>query len=35
LADLGLPTAIIQEGGYATAELGQNVVSVLTGFENA
>ncbi|MCF8479602.1 MAG: histone deacetylase family protein [Rhodospirillum sp.] len=35
LAGLGLPTAIIQEGGYATAELGENVVAVLRGFEAA
>ena len=31
---LGLPSVIILEGGYATAELGTNVVNVLQGFES-
>ena len=34
LAGLGLPTAIVQEGGYLCAELGQNLAAFLTGFEN-
>lgn len=29
---LGLPTLIVQEGGYFTADLGANVVSLLHGF---
>lgn len=33
LKKLGLPTALILEGGYATAELGVNAANVLTGFE--
>jgi len=33
LARLGLPTAFILEGGYAAAELGENAVCVLQGFE--
>lgn len=32
LARLGLPTAFILEGGYATAELGVNAANVLDGF---
>ncbi len=32
VAKLGLPTAIILEGGYAVDDLGRNVVSGLTGF---
>ncbi|ABC21977.1 histone deacetylase family protein [Rhodospirillum rubrum] len=35
LAGLGLPTLFVMEGGYATAELGKNVVGVLSGFEDA
>ena len=31
---LGLPTAIILEGGYAIDALGDNVVALLSGFEN-
>ena len=30
----GIPTLFVLEGGYAVAELGVNVVNVLTGFEN-
>lgn len=30
---LGLPTAIVQEGGYNTEELGLNVVTFLQGFK--
>jgi acetoin utilization deacetylase AcuC-like enzyme len=32
---LGLPTAFILEGGYATRELGVNAANVLDGFEGA
>ena len=35
LAAIGLPTVFVLEGGYATAELGDNVVGVLRGFEDA
>ncbi|WP_299559507.1 histone deacetylase family protein [uncultured Sulfitobacter sp.] len=33
LAELGLPTVIVQEGGYLCAELGDNLQSFLGGFE--
>lgn len=33
IAQLGLPTLFVQEGGYAIEALGQNVVSLLMGFE--
>ncbi len=33
LAQLGLPTVFVLEGGYAAAELGTNAVNVLEGFE--
>jgi len=32
---LGLPTLFVLEGGYAVADIGVNVVNVLTGFEGA
>lgn len=32
IASLSLPTVILQEGGYDTAYLGQNVASFLSGF---
>lgn len=32
LSDLGLPTIILQEGGYYTKDLGANVKSFLNGF---
>jgi acetoin utilization deacetylase AcuC-like enzyme len=32
VAELGLPTVFVQEGGYAVAELGPNVARVLEGF---
>lgn len=35
IAELGLPTALIQEGGYLAPELGDNLVSFLKGFEAA
>ena len=35
LAALKLPTLFVLEGGYAVAEIGDNVVSVLRGFEDA
>lgn len=33
IAQLGLPTLFVQEGGYAVAELGANIVALLSGFE--
>ncbi|KAB8140517.1 histone deacetylase family protein [Chloroflexia bacterium SDU3-3] len=33
IAQAGLPTLFVQEGGYAVAELGTNVVGLLAGFE--
>jgi len=33
IAALGLPTVLVQEGGYAVAEIGENVVSVLAAFD--
>ena len=33
LAALGLPTVLVQEGGYAVAEIGDNVVGVLAAFD--
>ena len=35
LATLGLPTVFVLEGGYAVAEIGDNVAAVLSGFEGA
>ncbi len=35
LAQLGLPTVLTLEGGYATAALGTNAVNVIDGFEAA
>ena len=35
LARLGLPTVLVQEGGYPCDELGTNLVSALAGFESA
>ncbi len=35
IAGLGLPVLFVQEGGYLSEELGQNLTSVLTGFQNA
>jgi acetoin utilization deacetylase AcuC-like enzyme len=32
LAEIGLPTVFILEGGYATQELGHNAVNVIEGF---
>ena len=32
LAGLGLPTVLVQEGGYAVAEIGANVAGVLDAF---
>ena len=32
LAELALPTVLVQEGGYAIAELGDNVAAVLAAF---
>jgi acetoin utilization deacetylase AcuC-like enzyme len=34
IAALGLPTAIIMEGGYANAALGENVVALLENFNS-
>ena len=33
IAQLGLPTLFVMEGGYAVAEIGTNTVNVLEGFE--
>jgi acetoin utilization deacetylase AcuC-like enzyme len=33
IAQLGLPTLFVMEGGYAVEEIGINAVGVLTGFE--
>lgn len=35
LADIGLPTVLVLEGGYATEALGANVVNVLNGFSGS
>ena len=35
LAKLDLPTLFVMEGGYAVAEIGENTVNVLEGFEDA
>ncbi len=35
IAALGLPTLLVLEGGYATAQLGSNAVAVLNGIEAA
>ena len=35
LAGFGLPTVLVQEGGYLCAELGDNLVAALGGFEGA
>ena len=32
LAELGVPTVLVQEGGYAVAEIGENVAGVLGAF---
>lgn len=34
LAGLGLPSVLVQEGGYPTEELGRNLVGFLEGFES-
>jgi len=33
IAALGLPTVLVQEGGYLSDDLGQNLVQFLSGFE--
>ncbi|MEO7106316.1 MAG: histone deacetylase family protein, partial [Rhodoferax sp.] len=35
LANMGLPTALVFEGGYAVAEVGVNAANVLEGFAGA
>ncbi|ASP32060.1 histone deacetylase family protein [Labrenzia sp. VG12] len=35
IARLGLPTLLVQEGGYLSEELGQNLTSFLKGFQDA
>jgi acetoin utilization deacetylase AcuC-like enzyme len=35
IGELGLPTVLIQEGGYNVDDLGKNVLSFLKGFEDA
>jgi acetoin utilization deacetylase AcuC-like enzyme len=34
IAALGLPTAVIMEGGYDNADLGRNVAAFLSPFES-
>ncbi len=34
LAGLGLPTVLVQEGGYAVAEIGENVAGVIGAFSS-
>ena len=34
IAEMGLPTLFVMEGGYAVEEIGTNTVNVLRGFEN-
>ena len=33
IAERGLPTLVVMEGGYAVAELGSNVAAFLSGFD--
>ena len=33
IASLGLPTVLVQEGGYLSDDLGRNLVRFLKGFE--
>ena len=33
IADLALPTVLVQEGGYLSNDLGRNLVQFLAGFE--
>ena len=35
IARMGLPTVLVQEGGYNVADLGKNLTSFLKGFEGA
>ncbi len=35
IAGLGLPTLLVQEGGYLSEELGQNLTGFLKGFQDA
>jgi acetoin utilization deacetylase AcuC-like enzyme len=35
IAELGLPTLFVMEGGYAVEEIGINAVGVLSGFEDS
>jgi acetoin utilization deacetylase AcuC-like enzyme len=35
LARLGLPTVMVQEGGYLSPSLGANLAAVLAGYEAA
>ena len=35
LASLGLPTVLVQEGGYLSDELGDNLYAFLQGFNAA
>jgi acetoin utilization deacetylase AcuC-like enzyme len=34
IASLGLPTVLVQEGGYLSDDLGRNLVQFLAGFED-
>ena len=35
IAKLGLPTVLVQEGGYLSDILGANLTAILAGFEEA
>ena len=35
IASLGLPTVLVQEGGYLSDDLGRNLAQFLDGFERA
>jgi len=35
IARLGLPTVLVQEGGYLSDDLGPNIASALRGFASA
>ena len=35
IAGLGLPAVIVQEGGYLQDDLGPNLTSFLSGYQNA
>jgi acetoin utilization deacetylase AcuC-like enzyme len=35
IAGLGLPTVLVQEGGYLSDDLGRNLNQFMAGFENS